>query len=109
MTLDRKIILGIEDIKAISLECKKCQVRLTFNPDVAVNIPPHCPNLQCNADWLPNIAYGSHEPKDPVQLKLVRAIIATRMLDKASETERPNDTAGYRVLLEFDEPKGLAS
>ncbi len=104
MTFDRKIIVGIEDIKSISLECNNCKVRLTFPPDKILKIPSSCPSPSCNVDWLPSLSYGANEPKVPIQMKLVSAIVGTLNRAKENQVERPNDVAGFRVLLEFDEP-----
>jgi hypothetical protein len=108
MTFDRKIVVGIEDIESISLECNKCKVRLTFSPDEIKQIPSNCPNPSCNVEWLPPLSYGSHEPKVPVQMKLVHSIVGVRHRLKENKVEKPNDVAGYRILLEFKEPKPSA-
>jgi hypothetical protein len=39
MTVERKIIVGLEDIKAISFQCDACQYRVTMSPDEVKEIP----------------------------------------------------------------------
>src|SRR5881396_2951767 len=53
MTLENRIVVGLDDIKAVTLECtdqdnKKCCARFSSSPDM-IQIPKNCP--QCNATW----------------------------------------------------------
>jgi hypothetical protein len=111
MTSENRFIVGIEDIKAMSLECNKCKARLTYSLDDAAvvpqvpRVPPNCPNPSCNVEWYSNdMGYNSTERKYPVLLKLVAAITEIRHRQKESEVERANQL-GFRVLFEFDESK----
>jgi hypothetical protein len=108
MTFDRKIIVGIEDIKSVTLECSHCQVRMTFSPD-SVSIPNNCPNPSCNKIWVsPQFPHANPFPttesKTPVQIKLIQAIAGVRHRSEENKIERPKEPIGFRILLEFEEP-----
>src|ERR1022692_1810663 len=42
MTVERKIVVGLDDIQAVSFECEKCHSRLTLPPDKIGEIPQRC-------------------------------------------------------------------
>ena len=44
VTFERKIVVGLEEIRAISFECHKCKSRLTVSPDDLRDIPAACPH-----------------------------------------------------------------
>ena len=50
MTFEHKIIVGLDDIKAVIIECK-CGTRVSLSPD-AVHIPEKCPATACDAVWV---------------------------------------------------------
>jgi hypothetical protein len=110
MTSENRFIVGIEDIKAMSLECNKCKARLTYSLDDASGVPqvhrvpPNCPNPSCNMEWYSDSGISYQERKLPVLLKLIAAINEIRHRKRESEVEKPS-TIGFRVLLEFDETK----
>jgi hypothetical protein len=106
MTSESRMIVGVEDIKALSLECNKCSVRLTYTPDTIGQIPYACPNPNCGTEWRPQeFPYSATEPAMPLQLKLLHAIAGIRRRHAENKIEQPNQKLGFRVLLEFDEPK----
>jgi hypothetical protein len=49
MTFERTIVVGLEDIQAVSFECHKCQSRITILPDKLRDIPEKCHN--CGEAW----------------------------------------------------------
>jgi hypothetical protein len=55
MTFERKIVVGLEDIKAVSFACEQCQFKLTMSPDDVKKIPEHCPS---GHEWY----FGQDEP-----------------------------------------------
>jgi hypothetical protein len=94
MTFERKILVGLEDIKAISFECQgeNCKYRITVSPDEPIELPANCPH---GHRWI------SGEPQAmaiPPLLKFTKTLAQVRVLS----TQK---TLGYRILLEFDEPK----
>ena len=98
MTSEKLIIAGIEDIKSISLECNSCNVRLTFSPDKIIQIPSNCPSPNCHIEWLPALLSGANEPRVPLQMKLISAIVGTRLRAKENQIERPADVAGFHEI-----------
>jgi hypothetical protein len=54
MTIKRRLIVGIEDIKGVCFECLKCSARTTVAPDKIGDIPRACP--RCEHIWL------THQP-----------------------------------------------
>ncbi len=92
MTFERKIVVGLEDIKAVSFACEQCQFKLTMSPDDVKKIPENCPS---GHEWY----FGQDEPHVVPAIK--NFYIALAKLRMQSERK----AAGFRILLEFDEPK----
>jgi len=89
MSVERKIIFGLEDIKAVTFACHACKSRLSFSPDELIKIPQHC---GCGQRWV----IGDVPTNSPFR-KFTDSLYTVR------NTIKP-ETAGFRVLLEFDEP-----
>jgi DNA-directed RNA polymerase subunit RPC12/RpoP len=49
VTFENRIVVGLDDIKAVSFECKRCQSRLTVSPD-KMELPIECP--ACRVRWV---------------------------------------------------------
>jgi hypothetical protein len=96
MTIERRVIGGIEDIKAISFECKKCKRRLTSGPEFVslLSIPLGCP---CGHPWRPALQGNPVDMNEDAFIKLVAGVQRIRALEKEG-------SLGVRVLFEFDEP-----
>jgi hypothetical protein len=110
MTVTRRIIVGIGDIKAITVECNRCHIRMTFSPD-APSFLGNCPNQSCNAVWLPT-HYANETPpltipnsRLPMQVRLLQAIADIRRKAEEDKVERPKEPIGFSVFWEFEEPK----
>jgi hypothetical protein len=93
MTFERKIVIGLEDIKAISFECNDCPFRITMSPDDVGEIPSKC---SAGHSWV----LGQNIPTIAPPLKtftgslaLLRTILGQKAL-------------GFKILFEFDEPRG---
>jgi hypothetical protein len=56
VTFERKIVVGLQEIRAISFECHKCKSRLTVSPDDIRDIPACCPHS--NFPWRLPVAAG---------------------------------------------------
>ena len=99
MTFEHKIVVGIEDIKAVIFECRneKCKTRTTVPVDVLREVPRVCSSCQSlwNIDNIP--AHVTTSAGAPVAL--VHAIVTMRVLRREARE------AAFRILLEFDEPK----
>jgi hypothetical protein len=95
MTFERKIVVGLEDIASISLECVKCKRRITFSPDERFSIPRAC---GCGHVWIPTeveVPFHSTESALDIFLQTVETI------RKITRT----NPYGVRVLLEYTDPK----
>src|SRR5438128_2217813 len=100
MTFERKIVVGMEDIKGVIFECKsqRCKTRTTVPADVLRDVPRACPS--CDFPWSQDdkVSYETTSASAPVAL--VRAIMRLRLLQREGKE-------AFRLLLEFDEPGEL--
>jgi hypothetical protein len=94
MTIKRKILVGLDDIKAICLECRDCDTRLSLRPDGSSRIPAQCPH--CNADWM-QLDPASSRALDSPFVSFVSSLQRIRSLLKEGAT------MGFNILIEFDE------
>jgi hypothetical protein len=97
MTFERKIVVGLEDIASISLECAndKCKRRITFSPDERTQIPHAC---SCGHKWIPSnvtVPFTSTESLLGIFLQVVERM-------RAINSANPY---GVRILLEYKEPE----
>ena len=98
MTFERKIVVGLEDIASISLECAnvKCKQRITFSPDTrGKQIPSACGS--CGYTWIPRggaASFNSTESLLGIFLQVVERIRAINA----------NNPYGVRILLEYTDP-----
>lgn len=89
MTIETRIIVGLNDILSVQLECAKCRAKVVRSPDVTLTLPHACG--QCGATWRP----GPEEfGEDPMAVRLVRLISALR---------QSNDRA-FAIKFEFFMP-----
>jgi hypothetical protein len=104
MTVERKIVVGLDDLRALTFECKDCRSRVTVSPDQArvpqrilLRLGERCPN--CGREW---VRYPPPENRVTLSnhVNLIDAIGKIRAQEKGSD-EWPK----FRVLLEFDEPE----
>lgn len=92
MVFERKIVVGLEDIRAVSFQCATCEYRVTMSPDEVREVPRACQN---GHKW--TIGEESALVKTPL-------LLFTDSLGKL-RTLLGQKVLGYRVLFEFDEPK----
>ena len=95
MTLEHKIVAGLDDIKAVTLECSQCHTRVTMSPD-SIQVPHHC--QRCDAVWVLGFPANSQSVTSPV-INFIYAIGPIRK--QLQEKDAP-----FKVLLEFDERQG---
>jgi hypothetical protein len=97
MTSERKIVVGLEDIKAITFECtkEKCAARVSVSPSKQIDVPHTCP--QCGSEWRTG-RKQQHTFTESAVEKLTGALADLSTVGR----EHP---LGYRVLFEFEEPK----
>jgi hypothetical protein len=94
MTFERKIVVGLEDINKITFECTSCGSRISMNPDKARDIPMQC--AECKKEW------RTFDVERPAMIAsptftFVDSLAKLRVIGPKN--------AGFRILLEFDEPK----
>ena len=102
MTLSRKIIVSVEDIRSVILECALCKTRVSNVPG-EIDFPPNCPNPSCLAEWLPLQGSGKNEAVLPPPVRLVRAIQSILKNQNSNAVKLPSAVPGFTVLLEFDD------
>ena len=94
-TFERKVVVGLEEIRAISFECHQCKTRLTVSPDDIRNIPTACPH--CNFSWrLPEESQVG--PVAPPAKSVAFDISELKI-------RYGDDVIGFKILLEFEEPR----
>ena len=91
MTVERKLLFGLDDIKAVCFQCSDCKYRITMSPDDVKELPLNCPN---GHRWLIGV------PQTKTVLPL--AMFADSLVTLRKLTEQK--ALGFKVLLEFDEP-----
>ena len=101
MTVERSIVASLGDIKKVVFECvrvnrsgHKCGARVSVPPDVAADIPHAC--LQCHGEWSISDIANFQSSNSPF-LDFLTSVAKIRTLDSR--------TAGFRILLQFDEPQ----
>jgi len=92
MTFERRIVAGLDDIKAVVFECLNCKARVCRPATKIGNVPFSCEC--CAREWRHDS--GNPQPGD-VEQDFVQFV-------KAISTLRTNGQLGFRILLEFDEP-----
>jgi DNA replicative helicase MCM subunit Mcm2 (Cdc46/Mcm family) len=99
MTIERKVIFGLEDIKALVFECNECSARVSISPrdGKSINMPSKCP--QCPQKWLA-LDLAQHDSVGSPVTNLISSIERLRAIPAVVLKEM-----GFRILLEFDEPK----
>ena len=97
MTFDRKIIVGLDDIKAVSLECTTvdCSSKITFPPGEIPELPHQCPR---GHRWTVGGPTGEFQTKTSPLHSFLKALNDATFLDSQK-------MVGFRIRLEFDAPK----
>ncbi len=94
MTIERKLLVSLEEIKAIVLKCTSegCSSRTVFSPDRTDTIPQHCPH---GHTWIWEVSGDRPKIDSPIWswLQLLK-----RLRDPM------NQNCGFKIFLEFEEP-----
>jgi hypothetical protein len=90
MTIERRILVGLNDIQAMSLQCNDCAFRFTFSPDKEVNLPNKCAS---GHDWHIGDNVGIILPLPETFMKLVRDF----------RTPTSMKLMGFKIILELRE------
>ncbi len=96
MTFEHMIVVGLEEIKAIIFQCNECKSRISLSPENVDSPPSRCPRGHA-WDWNVPGEYqtmGSPFVSFPLSLKKLRDPLSQR--------------AGFKMFLEFEEPKSNA-
>jgi hypothetical protein len=96
MTFERKIVVGLEDIKAVIFQCNRCGSRIVLTPQSLDSLPKVCPQ---DHPWKTNIPVESYNAST---LNLF-TITLKKLVDRLHEDN------GFKVYLEFEEPKANAN
>jgi hypothetical protein len=94
MTVENKIIFGLDDIKALLIECKICHGRIAYRPGKIRTIPGTCP--QCQSDWRPREGY-----MQAPNLVFDNFVVAVQKIAESLKDE----AIGFKLLFELDAPK----
>jgi len=95
MTFERKIVVGFDELMAVTFECGKCNARTTIHMDGLMGIPDDC--NACNAIWNPKILNDYVQTSGPAEATLINSIIRVRTL--IQEKRCP-----VKILLEYNDP-----
>jgi hypothetical protein len=93
MTFEHRVICGLEEIKAIVFECKECKARVSLDARETKKPPATCPNGH-HWDWNVYLGYGSTESPYVALLSALTKLTEPGLKD-----------VGFKVFLEFEEPK----
>jgi hypothetical protein len=93
MTFEHKIVVELDDIKAVSLECRQCHTRVTMSPD-AIHIPDVCPGANCDNVWMAGDPANYQSVTSP-HMNFINAIGKIR--------KELGKGAPFTILLEFDD------
>jgi hypothetical protein len=96
VTVERRIVVGLEDIQVITLECLACGSRLSLSPDITRTPPEQCPS--CFKDWMPL----QPAPSSSLASPLVSFALS---LQRIRNLHKEGVNLGFRILLEFREPE----
>ena len=97
MTVERRIIVGLEDIKTLAFQCKSCTAKFSYNPDTVSSVPFRCP--ACGHVWRAE-EQAPYEPSEAAFVQLVKSISQIR-----TAIQKRTGVIGFRILFEFEEPK----
>lgn len=90
MTFEHRIVVSLQEIKAIIFECNDCKSRSAIVPEKLDSIPKRCPN---GHPWEPDTG-------------LEHSGWMFSALTKSIKTLRDPlyEKAGFKIFLEFEEP-----
>ncbi|KKL67707.1 hypothetical protein LCGC14_2132310 [marine sediment metagenome] len=95
MTVEHRLVVGLQDIKAVTLVCKHCEGRYVMSKDISITV--NCPI--CGATWLVVPTAVTRRVPSPFH-DFVEALNALRIAQN-------HEDVGFRLLLEFDDPSSV--
>lgn len=94
MTFENKIVVGLDDIKAVIFECVGCGTRISVCPD-ELRVPEKCPH--CPADWRVKVTISKDSASPFESFCSAVSEIRARMASSSG-------LAKFKILLELEEP-----
>ena len=91
MVIERKIVIGLGDIRAVIFECTECHGRLAVPADRLIHGDKMTQCTYCGKAWLDN--YTKASP----YLGILEAVQKVKQLEEAG-------VVPFHTRLEFDEP-----
>jgi hypothetical protein len=99
MTVDHRIVISLDEILSVTLECVNCGARLSSDPDKPQMLY-QCP---CKQPW----HFGENE--DAMAFKrLLRALADARALLPQYDKKGTPPPAGFKLLLEIRDPSAVS-
>ena len=95
MTVEHKIVVGLQDIKRISYECKKCGARNSFPLGNTRGPISNC--YICGEKWLAVPSPSPYASQPSAYTDFLKAVADINTLETQG-------TVGFRMVFEFDEP-----
>lgn len=100
MTFEHKIVVSLDDIKAVTFECKECGTRTTIPTEKLQEAPSACG--RCKTIWWSGNQAANQPWVTTAQLAIPAFIGGLfRIRTLIQEKQEP-----VRILLEFDQPHG---
>ncbi len=97
MTVERRMIVGIDDIRAVAFQCSACKTRLTIPADSLREVPRQC--TSCNAVWWRGDEITTHvSTSGPAAMAFIQAIRTLAVMMRLKKD-------AFRIFLELEEPK----
>ena len=95
MTFEHKIVVGVDDIKAVVIACK-CGIRLSLSPD-DIRIPANCPSPDCGIAWSAKPTHSVSSEHD------AWASANLSFADAIGQMRKHLKNSSFRILLEFND------
>jgi hypothetical protein len=99
MTVERRMIFGIDDIRAVTFQCSSCKTRITIPTDPLREVPRRC--TSCDAIWWRGDESATHvSTSGPAAMAFIQAIRTLAIMIREKKD-------AFRILLELEEPKSV--
>ena len=96
MTVERKLIFGLDDIKTISFECTECHVKVSVPADKFSKVPSACHS--CRVSWRPQDSRDTAPPGNAFDLLAYSLESLLHLLNQGAFPK-------FRILFEFNDPR----
>jgi hypothetical protein len=103
MASERMIVVGLEDAKALRLECTNCKTSITISPPFSTygHNKLDCP--ECHQRWL------GADSETGVFWSLLGALSRTAITGEPFTRGRREHQRNFRIRIEFEEPTTSAA